>query len=233
MIKNKILLIEDESAIADTIIYALSTEGFDPVWVQTGKDSLDILSKDNIDLIIIDIGLPDINGFELLKLIRKESNIPVIFLTARSEELDKVLGLELGADDYITKPFSPRELTARIKANLRRIYNNIEQDKNNTNLPFIIDEEKKEVKYFDKKVDLSFFEYKILTLLLSNPGMVYSRDKIIEIIWNNDADIYDRTIDAHIKSIRAKLYNINNTYEPIVTHRGFGYSIKEKYEITD
>ena len=225
--KKNILIIEDESAIADTIVYPLTTEGFNPIWCPTGQEGLDIIDKEKIDLIIIDIGLPDINGFELLKKIRVKTEIPAIFLTSRTEELDKVLGLELGADDYITKPFSPRELSARVKAHLRR--NDIKDSKvnNKNNSIFVIDNEKKEIKYFDKKVDLSFYEFKILRLFLNNPGHVYSRDKIIEKIWDHTTEIYDRTIDAHVKSIRAKLRAINDQIDPIITHRGFGYSIRE------
>lgn len=226
MDKNKILIIEDESGIADTIIYALKTEGMDPVWVSTGNDALSKLETDVFDLLIIDIGLPDMNGFELLKEIRRISNVPVIFLTARTNELDKVLGLELGADDYVTKPFSPRELTARIKANLRRSSESDFLISNNNEI-FLVDDLKKEIKYYNKKVDLSFYEYKILNLLINSPGRVYSRDKIIELVWDDLTDIYDRTVDAHIKSIRSKLKIIKNDSDPIITHRGFGYSLSE------
>lgn len=231
MQKSRVLIIEDEKAIADTITYALSTEGLDPVWAATGNEGLEIYGNEHIDLIIIDIGLPDINGFELIKKIRKNSNIPVIFLTARSEELDKVLGLELGADDYVTKPFSPRELCARVKTNLRRQNIEISTRKtaqvNDTDAIFTIDENKKQITYYDHKLDLSFVEYKILSLLIRKPGWVYTREMFLEQVWDDSPEVFDRTVDAHIKSIRAKLKAINKQIDPIVTHRGFGYSLRE------
>lgn len=225
MFKKNILVIEDESAIADTITYALSTEGFNPVWVSTGGEALEKINSDNFDLIIIDIGLPDISGFELLKIIRGTSSVPAIFLTARTDEIDKILGLELGADDYITKPFSPRELAARVKANVRRT-GNMEQSTVQSS-SFEIDSNKKKIFFRNSPLDLSFVEFKILSLLLANPGWVYTRDKIIEAAWDHSHDVYDRTVDAHIKSIRSKLKAVDSNADPITTHRGFGYSIKE------
>jgi two-component system, OmpR family, catabolic regulation response regulator CreB len=229
MNKNKILLIEDESSIADTIIFSVKKEGYEIIWVTTGTEGLGILETAAIDLIIIDIGLPDINGFDLIKMIRSKTMTPAVFLTARSEEIDKVLGLELGADDYITKPFSPRELVARIKAHIRR---NSSSDSNAVKMNelkniFNIDDNKKIISFFSKKLDLSKNEYKILSLLLSKPGWVFSREKILDIVWEENVDVFDRTIDAHIKSIRSKLKQVNTEIDPIETHRGFGYSIRE------
>jgi two-component system catabolic regulation response regulator CreB len=231
MDKKRILIIEDESSIADTIVFALKKDGYETMWVTTGGDALKSIDDGDFDLIIIDIGLPDMNGFDLIKIIRTRTSIPAFFLTARSEEIDKVLGLELGADDYITKPFSPRELVARIKAHLRRspADNNSElkDSKNNPEKTFKIDDNKKIILYCSKKLDLSKNEFKILCLLLSKPGWVFSRDKILDIVWEENSDVFDRTIDAHIKSIRAKLKSVNPEHDPIATHRGFGYSIKE------
>ncbi len=224
--KKKILVIEDEKGIADNVIYTLETEGFIPTWVITGGQALESIQNENYSLALLDIGLPDINGFELLKQIKILKNIPVIFLTARDEDIDKVVGLEIGADDYITKPFSPRVLTARIKAVLRRV--NPEDFANEENAKiFLVDINKKQISYFGVPLELSQYEYKILKLLLSKPGWVYSRDKIMEIIWNNPEEILDRTVDAYIKSIRAKLKKIQPEIDPIKTKRGFGYSIKE------
>jgi two-component system catabolic regulation response regulator CreB len=235
MDKKQILIIEDESSIADTIVFALKKEGYETKWVTTGGEALKALDNGIFSLIIIDIGLPDTNGFDLIKIIRTKTSIPAFFLTARSEEIDKVLGLELGADDYITKPFSPRELAARIKAHLRRASadtvtdkNEINKSKNSPEKTFKIDDNKKIVLYCTKKIDLSKNEYKILCLLLSKPGWVFSRDKILDIVWEESGDVFDRTIDAHIKSIRAKLRDVNPDHDPIATHRGFGYSMKEE-----
>lgn len=230
MKKRSILIIEDEEGIADVITYPLSTEGFESIWVTTGKQGLNILQKQKISLIILDIGLPDINGFELFKIINKQYNIPVIFLTARAEEIDKVVGLELGGDDYVTKPFSPRELTARIKAVLRR-HNPKEkkvspEKRGSLKDSFKIDKNKRQIIFFKQPLDLSRYEYEILVLLLKRPGWVYTRDQIMEIIWDEPEESFDRTIDAHIKNIRAKLKAIHQE-DPIITHRGVGYSIRE------
>ncbi|MCG8570700.1 MAG: response regulator [Spirochaetes bacterium] len=223
---------EDEGAIADTIIYALETAGFEPVWVSTGNEGLKAFQKQSMDLIIIDIGLPDITGFEFLKKIRLQSEIPALFLTARTDEQDKIDGLELGADDYITKPFSPREMVARVKAHLRR---GSLQQTNGTNADsqenkkylFMVDENRKTIFYCDKDLSLSFREFKIMQVFLSQPGWVFSRERILELVWDDEGDVYDRTIDAHIKSIRIKLKEVTPDFDPIHTHRGFGYSIKE------
>ncbi|MFC1669257.1 two-component system response regulator CreB [Spirochaetota bacterium] len=223
--KKNILIIEDEPGIVDAISYALKTDGFETFWASTGKEGLKILSSAEIDLIILDIGLPDISGFELLKNIREKSSVPVLFLTARSEEIDKVLGLELGADDYIVKPFSPRELTARIKAVLRRI--DQPRKKHDGHLPFYIDLKKRQIEYYKVKLDLTRYEYEILSLMIKRPGWVFSREHIMDLVWVEPEESFDRTVDTHIKTIRAKLKDIKPKMDPIVTHRGVGYSLKE------
>jgi len=223
--QKKILLIEDESGIADTIIYPLSVEGFNTHWVTTGADGLAYLKSDKADLVILDIGLPDMNGFEVLKEIRKNNHVPVLFLTARSDEIDRILGLELGADDYVLKPFSPRELAARVKAILRRT-----SDNNNANLqssPFQIDYNKHHISYYGSRVNLTRIEYEILVLLVNRPGWIFSRDKIMDLAWPDSGESYDRTVDTHIKTIRTKLREINPDIDPIETHRGVGYSLRE------
>jgi len=224
--KKKVLIIEDESAIADTITYSLSTEGIDSLWVDTGHHGIEKIKTDSIDLIILDVGLPDISGFDLIKEIRRESDIPVLFLTARAEEIDRVLGLELGADDYVVKPFSPRELSARVKAILRRSNPVISpKPQNNT---FEIDRNRRHIKYFGERLPLSRYEYDIMCLLLDKPGWVFSRDAIMESVWSEPDESFDRTVDAHIKAIRAKLKAINPDLDPIETHRGVGYAVREK-----
>jgi two-component system catabolic regulation response regulator CreB len=233
--RQSILIIEDERAIADTIIYALSTEGLDTTWKATAEEGLTEFSRSSFNLVLIDIGLPDIHGFEVLKEIRKSSTVPIIFLTARTEEIDKVLGLELGADDYITKPFSPRELAARIKANIRRhclqpveTATTVENNQvGNEERLFSIDDERKQITCGGSPVDLSASEFRVLRILIENPGRVYSRDIILQLAWDDTSSVYDRTVDAHIKSIRAKLRKAGCTVDPIVTHRGFGYSLQE------
>ena len=223
--KPKILIVEDEPAIVDNIQYALETDGFESIWLSSGIEVIPLLSKENIGLIILDIGLPDINGLELCKTIRKSHTVPIIFLTARTDEIDRVVGLEIGADDYVVKPFSPRELAARVKAVLRRT-------KQPTTPPtsgraFTINESKCQISYFGKILNLSRYEYEILKVFVRRPGFVFSRDQLMDFVWDDPAASLDRTIDAHIKNLRAKLKAIKPDLDPIATHRGLGYSLKE------
>ncbi len=222
--KSKILIVEDEPAIADNIQYALETEGFETVCHSGGTQVIHLLSQDNIDLVILDIGLPDISGLELCKNIRKNHSVPIIFLTARSDEIDRVVGLEIGADDYVVKPFSPRELCARVKAVLRRTQG-VGQHSSPT--PFQIDEIRCQILYFGRKLDLSKYEYEILKIFAKCPGHVFSRDRLMDMAWDEPEASMDRTVDAHIKNIRGKLKKINPDIDPIRTHRAMGYSLKE------
>jgi two-component system, OmpR family, catabolic regulation response regulator CreB len=228
---DKILVIEDEGAIADTIYYALKTEGFETQWSQTGSEGLNAFSTYCPDLIILDIGLPDINGYELCKEIRRNVNVPVIFLTARNSEIDRVVGLEIGADDYVTKPFSPRELTARVKAVLRRCSvpkNPPVSTMSDTpeNAMFKIEMLSRIIYFQGKSLDLSKNEYNLLVCLIKNPGRVFSRDELMGYLTEDSGFILDRTVDAHIKNIRSKLRTVNPHIEPIETRRGFGYCLK-------
>ena len=223
--KPKILIVEDEPAIMDTIQYALETDGFETVCLASGMKVLELLNNDPVDLIVLDIGLPDINGLELCKDIRKRHTTPVLFLTARTDEVDRVVGLEIGADDYVTKPFSPRELSARIKAILRRTKSS--KDIPSSGLVFQIDDSKRRISYFGKPLDLSRYEFNILKTFINRPGHVYSRDQLMDMAWEEPEASMDRTVDAHIKNIRAKLKIIEPEIDPIVTHRGMGYSLKE------
>lgn len=222
--KPRILIVEDEPAIMDTIKYALETDGFKTFSLLSGIPVIPLLSKESIDLIVLDIGLPDINGFELCKEIRTTHNIPIIFLTARADEIDRVVGLEIGADDYLTKPFSPRELSARVKAVLRRTHQNTASS---PLTKFQIDDSRRRISYFDNILDLSHYEYRILRTFIHRPGHVYSRDRLMDLAWDEPETSMDRTVDAHIKNIRAKLKAVKPELDPIVTHRGVGYSLKE------
>jgi two-component system, OmpR family, catabolic regulation response regulator CreB len=229
---KKILIIEDEPSIADNIIYALKTEGFDPLHAGTGSDALALLRMENISLAILDIGLPDINGFDLLKEIRAFSSLRVIILTARADEVDRIVGLEIGADDYVTKPFSPRELTARVKAVLRRGAEKKSSSvdamcRSEAAYPFSLDDTKYTIKYHGELLDLSRYEFRLLRTLVLNPGRVYTREQLMERISEDPDMSLDRTIDTHIKTIRQKLKNIRPGEDPITTHRGLGYSLKE------
>jgi two-component system catabolic regulation response regulator CreB len=220
----RILIVEDEKSIADTILYILKNDGFETCWVPTGKDCLEMVKKGNVSLIVLDVGLPDVNGFELCKTIRKNFTTPVIFLTARSDEIDRVVGLEIGGDDYLVKPFSPKELAARIRAILRRTTEK-KDSKKEKNATLYIDSVRAVIVYCGVDLKLSRQEFKILELLLCHPGRVYSREDLINSAWDEPGFCTDRTVDAHIKAIRTKMRAVDPEQDPIETHRGFGYSL--------
>ncbi len=223
---RQILLVEDEPSIADNVVYALKTEGFAPVWCRTGQEALATFSRETFALVILDIGLPDVSGFELCRQIRSSSAVPIVFLTARKDEIDRVVGLEIGADDYVIKPFSPRELTARIRAILRRTDGSEIQPEANSAI-FAVDEERCEIRYHGTALQLSRYEFRLLKVLIEKPGRVYSRDQLMELAWEEPDTALDRTVDAHIKTLRAKLRAVRADEDPIRTHRGLGYSLKD------
>ncbi len=223
---RKVLIIEDEPSVADNIAYALGTDGFDTVWRSTGRDGLAALSSGCVDLIILDVGLPDRDGFEICREIRRQTDVPIIFLTARADEIDRVVGLEIGADDYIVKPFSPRELVARVKAILRRGRDRPSAP-DNAVAAFAVDPDRGAIFYHGTRLDLTRYELKLLEILINRPGRIYSRDELMQLAWDDPDASTERTVDSHIKSIRAKLREVRSQTEPILTHRGLGYSLKE------
>jgi two-component system catabolic regulation response regulator CreB len=228
MEKPTILVVEDEPAIADTIQYALESEGFRCLRLETGTEVVEVLDRQPVALVVLDIGLPDVSGIEVCRRIRQRHDVPVIFLTARGGEVDRVVGLELGADDYVIKPFSPRELAARAKAVLRRARPaNGAPPSPPPGAAFKLDEERRQITYFGRLLELSRYEYKLLAVLLKRPGRVYSRDELLELVWDAPEASLDRTVDAHVKNLRAKLRDIRPDADPIATHRGMGYSLKE------
>jgi two-component system catabolic regulation response regulator CreB len=225
---QRILVIEDEPSIAETTVYALNTDGFETVWAATGQHALELLNQESFDLAVLDVGLPDINGFDVFRQINHL--LPVIFLTARAGEIDRIVGLELGADDYIAKPFSPRELCARIRTVLRRVQKQqpaIQTSATHHQSQFFIDEERKCIHYLGVALELSRTEYRLLKVLCERPGRVYNREELMSKAWEHPDVSLERTVDAHIKLIRAKLRAVNTDCDPIVTHRGMGYSLKE------
>jgi two-component system catabolic regulation response regulator CreB len=224
--RQTVLVVEDERAIADTLVYALRTDGFEPVWKTTGREALAVLAAQPVALVVLDVGLPDMSGFEVCRELRKRHDTPVIFLTARSTEVDKIVGLELGADDYVAKPFSPREVTARVRAVLRRGRSNGGTSKS-TGI-WAHDAERCRIAYRGKALDLTRNEYRLLAALAAAPGRVFSRDQLMHAAWDDPGAALDRTVDAHIKLLRAKLREVAPDADPIVTHRGMGYSLREE-----
>ena len=229
-----ILVVDDEPSIADNIIYALSTEGFATLYASTGGEALATLAASAVDLLVLDVGLPDINGFELAREIRRSSAVPIIFVTARSDEIDRIVGLEIGADDYVVKPFSPRELSARVKAVLRRTKNAAAAElKVDSSLalvygPFRLDPIRYRVSYHDIDLALSRVEFRLLAALLAAPGQVFSREQLLDKAWEHGGISLERTVDTHIKTLRAKFKGIDAN-DPIVTHRGIGYAMRDDY----
>jgi two-component system catabolic regulation response regulator CreB len=178
---------------------------------------------------VLDVGLPDIGGFDLCREIRKRFELPILFLTARAGEIDRVVGLEIGADDYVVKPFSPRELAARIKAILRRTSAPAAAAGPSASFPFRHDEERRVIAYSGSPLELSRYEYRLLAVLMEKPGRVWSREQLMGKAWDSPESSLDRTVDAHIKSLRTKLREIRPDIDPIRTHRGMGYSLKEDW----
>ncbi len=222
-----ILVVEDEQSIAETITYALQTEGFAPVWKMTGREALAFLGTQPVALVVLDVGLPDMSGFDVCREMQKLGAPPVIFLTARSGEVDRIVGLELGADDYLAKPFSPRELTARVRAILRRA-NGKAAAPAPTSGPWTHDEARCRITYRGQNLELARNEYRLLAALLAAPGRVFSREQLMTAAWDDPGAALDRTVDAHIKLLRAKLREAAPESDPIVTHRGLGYSLREE-----
>ncbi|WP_133477482.1 two-component system response regulator CreB [Cognatilysobacter segetis] len=217
---GRILLVEDESAIARTIEFALREEGFEVEHALTGGDALRLAAAGVHDLAILDVGLPDIGGFALCRELRRGRDLPVIFLTARDAEADRVLGFEIGADDYVAKPFSPRELVARVRAVLRR-----SRGAPSTGA-FAHDADGHRIAYHGRALDLTRYEYGLLAALLQRPGAILSRAQLMDRVWGSDSDSTDRTVDTHIKTLRAKLREVAPDADPIRTQRGLGYSLQ-------
>lgn len=222
----RILIVEDEPAIADTLIYALKSECYEVVHVMTGAEALKLESQSKHDLAILDVGLPDMTGFDLCRQLREIRRIPVLFLTARSEEIDRVLGLEIGGDDYVTKPFSPREVAARVKAILRRS-GDIPLATSSVSMisGLKIDGHSKRIILNESALELTAHEFRLASVLISHPRQVFSREQLLEHAWDDPGSVTDRTVDAHIKSLRAKLKAAQSGAEEMIeTRRGLGYS---------
>jgi two-component system catabolic regulation response regulator CreB len=225
----RILLVEDEPAIADTLVYALGTECFEVTHALTGADGLAAFIQQPHDFAILDIGLPDMTGLDVCRRLHELSRVPVLFLTARDGEVDRILGLELGGDDYVTKPFSPREIVARVRAILRRSQPQGETNSNGYAASGSVlehDAAAMRIHCYGHALDLTAHEYKLLLVLLEKPGRVFTRDQLLDHAWQDPGAVTDRTIDAHIKSIRAKLRGTRAGAEDLIqTRRGLGYLV--------
>ena len=218
-----ILIVEDDRTIAESIIFILEQDSFSCKWFDNGRDALDYGEKNAVDLMLLDVGLPDMSGFDILREVRTKSDLPVVIISARDDESDQVLALEgLGANGYITKPFSPRLVVAHVRAQLRR-----ESTDNNPESKFSINQALQRVMFHNQELTLTPAEFKILSHLIKNPNEVHTRKYLMSIIWESPHGSDVKTINTHIKSIRKRLHEIDEINDPIETHRGIGYSLIE------
>lgn len=231
MTKHRILIVEDERAVARGLEYGLNSEGFRVLWAQSGQEALELVFSEDPHLILLDIRLPDFSGFDVCRRLRSEGyRQPILMLTARDEEMDKVLGLELGADDYIVKPYSLREVVSRVRAQLRRAYGELATPISGEIVRFgvvEIDMERLQVTRQGKPIDLTPTEFRLLRHLASHPNRPFSRGDLIEAVWGYDSDIgNDRTVDVHIRHLREKLEDDPANPRWLVTVRGIGYKFE-------
>jgi two-component system, OmpR family, response regulator len=226
----RILLVDDELSVQKLLAYPLRKEGYDVIPALDGREALERLRENNFDLVVLDVMLPRMDGFDVCRAIRSRSTVPIIMLTAKTEETDKVLGLELGADDYITKPFSVREFRSRVKAVLRRAA--LAQPETQFEEPIeagelMVDFEKRSVTVRGEPVRLTYVEFEILAGLARAPGRVFSRTMLLERVWGDSSYRDPRTIDVHIRHLREKLEEEPKTPELILTVRGVGYRFSD------
>lgn len=231
MAGEQILVVEDEHAVARGLEYALTVEGFSVLWAETGERALELARSRNPHLVLLDIRLPDTSGFDVCRQLRAEGmRMPILMLTARDEELDKVLGLELGADDYVVKPYSLRELLSRVRALLRRTYGTLAVGTQAERVTFgdvVVDLERWQILRRGKLVDLTPTEYRLLCYFVTNPDRPLSRDALIEAVWGYDSSIGSgRTVDVHVRHLRQKLEDDPSNPRWFVTVRGIGYKFE-------
>lgn len=224
-----ILIVDDEPAIAETLAYSLRGEGFASRHCALGGEALSLLAAEAFDLLVLDVGLPDLGGFDVCRKLRRFSEIPVLFLTARADEIDRIVGLELGGDDYVAKPFSPREVVARIRAILRRRVpaaqpNGSMHAGGEERMEFSVDRDGLRIAFRGRWLDLTRYEYLLLALLLERRGRILSRAQIMQTVWCDGGESLERTVDTHVKTLRGKLRAVADE-EIIHTHRGLGYSL--------
>jgi DNA-binding response OmpR family regulator len=214
-----VLLVEDEPSVGELVRGYLMRDGYRVVWVRSGEEALVEIDRHRVRIVILDIGLPGIDGFDVCRELRARSNVPILMLTARDEEPDRIVGLEVGADDYLTKPFSPRELVARMKAILRRSEPQEGREKTVALGDVVLDRESHDVTVAGKPVDLTAKEFDLLAYFMANPGVVVSRDLLLERVWGQEYPGGTRTVDVHVAQVRRKL----DRPDLIRTLRGTGY----------
>jgi DNA-binding response OmpR family regulator len=230
--QNRILVVEDDLTLLETLEYNLAAEGYEVITAADGLTALEVAREEQPDLILLDLMLPRLDGFEVCRILRRETNVPILMLTARADEVDRVVGLEVGADDYLTKPFSMRELLARVKALLRRVRLIREEVAGEKGLPdseqlafddLVIDLDRREVVIRDEALRLKPKEFELLAFLARHPGMALSRDLLLERVWGWDYGGGSRTVDVHVRWLREKVEADPANPERIVTVRGVGY----------
>ena len=224
---NRILIVDDEAHIREVVRFALARAGYHVTEAGTGEQALALLGSDAFDLVVLDVVMPGIDGTEVCRRLRAKNELPVVFLTSRDEELDRILGLELGGDDYVTKPFSPRELVARIRAVLRRARPAPAAPSDELSVgPLRIDRARFRVSWDGVDVSLTVTEFGILATLTAAPGRVYSRGQLMERVWGDGVVVSDRTVDSHVKRLRKKFEVFGAS--PIETVHGLGYRLNEQ-----
>ncbi|WP_279742184.1 MULTISPECIES: response regulator transcription factor [unclassified Rothia (in: high G+C Gram-positive bacteria)] len=225
---SKILIVEDEEALSDPLAFLLGREGFQTIVVDSGLDALPVFDREGADLVLLDVMLPGMSGMEVCRKLREVSSVPIIMLTAKDSELDKVLGLELGADDYVTKPYSARELIARIRAVLRR--RSAETDSTTEPVlqggPVRMDIDRHVVTVNGEEISMPLKEFELLEILLRNVGRVMTRGQLIERVWGADYVGDTKTLDVHIKRLRSKIEPDSSAPQYVVTVRGLGYKFE-------
>ena len=228
---STILLVDDEDAIQKLLAYPLERDGFRVVQARDGEEALRRFSEERVDLVVLDLMLPKVDGLEVCKRLRSQSSVPIIMLTARDDEFDKVLGLELGADDYITKPFSIREFRSRVRAVLRRVAASRQERPEDEVIEangLLIDVARRVVELGGKPVQLTYVEFELLRTLAGNPGRVYTREMLLQALWGASEYREPRTIDVHVRHLREKLEQDPREPELILTVRGVGYRFKDR-----
>lgn len=237
--KYKIMVVDDEEDVAEFLSPYLRDEGYDVVEAYDGREALKVNQSESPDLIILDVMMPGLDGFEICKKIRANSNVAIVMLTARGEDIDKIVGLEIGADDYIVKPFNPREVAARVKAVMRRVYREDYEtefdekfDENDVVIrgDLIIDARRREVIAAGEKLELPLKEFELLLFLARNPGRVYSRDNLLDYVWGSDYFVGIRTVDVHIRRLRESIEPDSSNPIYLKTIWGVGYKFSDEID---